>query len=360
MAGGTWDPSALPTRAGVYANFVTAAAAQIQGGARGIVAIPIKAFSGGTAAVKTFYSVTSEKQAITLFGSANVASVVRALKGGAKEVLVWTLPAITGGVTEAVAYAEARSKFEARSFNVFAYDGIVSSVEQTAGLAWMKTNRDAGNHFLIVFGCVSTDDDADPALGNTRSALLLDKYSINLINGVIEGGVTVSSAAYAPYVAGLVAGQALNKSTTYAPIPVDDVTRRMTNTEIKTALAAGSFVLVNDGEKVKVERGITTDKSKIRKVRAEQAIITDITKTGSDSYIGKLNNNADGQAALISAISKYLEDLAASNVLVADSISVGLDPNFESVGDQVFLAIGFVEVDSMEEIFLTINVGGAN
>jgi hypothetical protein len=113
-------------------------------------------------------------------------------------------------------------------------------------------------------------------------------------------------------------------------------------------------VLTNDGEKVKIEQGLTTSISKIRKQRARQSILNDVTKTASDNYVGKINNNKDGQAALISAVKAYLETLERSNVLV--NPTVGLDPQYASTGDTVYLSISYSEVDSAERIFLTINV----
>jgi hypothetical protein len=196
--------------------------------------------------------------------------------------------------------------------------------------------------------------DATPATGDTRSTLNSDDYIVNLITGVIVGGTSYTSSAYAPWVAGLIAGTAINRSTTYTVAPVDDVTKRLTNAQITTSLAAGSLVLLNDGEKVKLVQGITTAKSKIRSIRARQAIATDVSRTAEDNYIGKLNNNADGQATLIVAIKAYLENLQANDVLTAPVVV--LDPQRPSVGDSVFLAISYAETDSIERIFLTVNI----
>jgi hypothetical protein len=218
----------------------------------------------------------------------------------------------------------------------------------------MKNNKSEGKHFMVVFGCVVTADDADPTVGDARSIRLLDDYAVNLISGVTIAGVTYNSAKYAPYIAGLIAGTPINKAITYAVVPADDVTTRFTNTQTKTSLSKGSLVLTNDGEKVKVEQGLTTSISKIRKQRARQSILNDVTKTASDNYVGKINNNKDGQAALISAVKAYLETLERSNVLV--NPTVGLDPQYASTGDTVYLSISYSEVDSAERIFLTINV----
>lgn len=357
MAGGSWNPTSLPTRPGLYINFVQAATAQIKGGARGTVGIPLKTYSG-TATAKTFYTVDNETDASALFGAANIQSIKFALQAGAKEVLVYTMPSTPA----AQDFVDMRTAFDTRPFNVFVFDDNATSTEQDNVLAWMKTNKADGKHFMVVFGAASssaTADDLDPTIGDARSVRLADDYAVNLINGVTLSGSTYTSSKYAPYIAGLIAGTPINQSITYAVIPVEDVTKRMTNSQIKTSLSKGSLVLVHDGEKVKVEQGLCTSTTstkavKIRQIRGRQAVSTDTTKTASDAYIGKLDNNADGQAALISAVKAYLEKLEASNVL--SDPQVGLDPQFQSVGDSVYLLVSYVEIDSMERIFLTINV----
>ncbi|NYV67561.1 phage tail sheath subtilisin-like domain-containing protein [Bacillus sp. Gen3] len=352
--GGSWDGTSLPIRPGLYINFVEAALAQITGGARGTVAMPL--FEYGSAPAGKFTTIENEKQATDLLGTQHNDAVLRVLQGGAKEVLVYTVPTNTDAEQQ---YIDMRDAFEARPFNVFVYPGEVSATEQDATLAWCQRNRDEGKHFMVVFGG-SAADDQDPAIGNARSVRLADLYAVNLITGVVlSDGSELASAEYASYIAGLIAGTPINKSITYTDIPVVDVTKRLRNSEINTALISGSLVLVNDGRKVKVEQGIVTKsdatkRGKIRIIRGRQAIATDIPATACDHYIGKVDNNPDGQAALISAIKVYLEQLEVNNVLLAPDVT--LDPQRPSVGDSVFLVVSYVEVDSMERIFLTINV----
>jgi hypothetical protein len=348
MAFQQWDPNDLPIQPGLYVNFVEAAEDQVRGGVLGIVAIPLMNY-GPNATAKTFYTVKTEPEATVLFGADNIQSIKLALKGGAREVLVYTMPS---NPTEAD-YDEMRNEFEARPFDVFVYDGEVSDTERTNTKTWVTTNRNEGKHFMFVTGGSETDDQ-DPTVGNARTAALNDDYIVNLIVGGTVDGVNYSSGEYAAYIAGLIAGTPINQSITYVQVPLDDVNKRLRNSEIRTALEAGSLVLVNDGEKVKVEQGLTTSGAKIRAVRARQAIMSDIAKVARDNYIGRLDNNEDGQAALISAIKAYLEELERNNVL--ESPQVMLDPQNPSVGDAVFLAISYVEVDSMERIFLTITI----
>lgn len=350
---GTWTPGNEPKQPGLYIRFMQAALAQITGGPRGIVAIPLKSYAG-TAEAEKVYKVSRESEAVALFGADNIQSIKFVLVGGAAEVIVYTLPEIDGeSVTETDAYTAAFAAIEAYTFNVFVFDGEVDDGVQDSALAWLKANRDEGKNFMLVVGGDAVSD-ADPTQGNTRSGRLEDEAVVNVIVGAVVGGTDYSSGAYAPFIAGLVAGTPINQSITYANARADDVTKRLRNSEISDALDAGSLVLVNEGDRVRVEQGITTGGDKIRLVRAKQAITDDLIRSAAANYIGKIDNNADGQAALIAAVLAYLESLQNANVLM-DPV-VELDPNFESTGDKVYLLISFAMVDSIERIFLTVNI----
>ncbi|MFS1513919.1 phage tail sheath subtilisin-like domain-containing protein [Chengkuizengella sp. SCS-71B] len=342
----TWNLTSLPTRPGLYINFVEAAAAQIKGGARGIVAMPIMNYdstSSEKAEEKKVYKIETISEAKEKFGENNIDSIKLALQGGAREVLAYAMPEVPD-------YEEMRNEFDKHTFNVFVYDGEaeVDDTEMNDTKAWVKNNREEGKHFMAVLGNM-VDGTVPPALADGDG-----DYIVNLVNGVKFGDEEHTSQQYASYIAGLIAGTPINKSITYKQVHVDDVNVRLTNSDVNETLEKGGLVLVHDGEKVKVEQGITSSGQKIRAIRARQAVATDINKTAKDSYIGKLDNSEDGQAALISAIKAYLERLENANVLT--EIQVGLDPENPSVGDQVFLVVSYREIDSMERIFININV----
>ncbi|WP_141500968.1 phage tail sheath subtilisin-like domain-containing protein [Paenibacillus luteus] len=348
MSGGTWNPTTLPNRPGVYINFVTAAAAAIVGGARGVVALGLTTYTGGTATVGKYYTVETLAAADTLFGAANTGAISLAFQGGASSVIVYTLPA-----SPVVAdYTTMRAGFDTQFFNVFVAQ-VYNATEHAALKTWLTTNRAEGKQFMLVIGGDASTD-ADPAAGNTRSTLNADDAIVNVINGAVVGGVSLTSSQYAPFIAGLIAGTSINESITYAPTTASDVTKRLSNAQTSAALTAGSLVLTNDGRRVKVEQGVVTSGKKIRSTRARQAVIDDIATTADESFIGRLQNNADGRAALIASVTKYLETLEDNGVLEGPVVT--LDPNNPPVGDKVFLAVSYVEIDSMERIFFTINV----
>lgn len=357
--GGQWEATSLPVRPGLYINFRDAAIASIMGGSRGTVAVPIFTYTGGNAEAGKFYTIETVSDGMELVGSANATPITRILQGGAKEVLVYAVPAIGESETAIEQYANLRDTLSVQDFNVFVYPTVIDAAEQTATKAWVESCREEGKHFMYVAGGDAASD-ADITAGNARSVILKDSYIVNLVTGVVlADGTEVQSADYAPYIAGLIAGTPINKSITYAELPIADVTLRLKNSQVETALKSGSLVIIKDGNKVRIEQGITTDsnateRGKIRTTRAKQAVATDIPSTARDSYIGKVDNNPNGQASLIGAIKGYLELMETDNVLMNPVVT--LDPRYKSEGDKVFLAVAYTEVDSMERIFLTITV----
>lgn len=343
-----WDPTALPIRPGLYTNFKQAAIAQITGGERGIVAMPLHTFEG-QATADNFYTIESEGDAIIMFGQANIEPIKLVLQGGSKQVLVYTVPA----TPTAEIYVTMREKFEAYPFNIFVWDKEPPTGEDANMKTWLEQNILEKKIFMYVTGGTA-ENDADPTIGDARSVSLNHDFIVNLTVGGFVGETEYYSGKYAAYIAGLIAGTPINQSLTYTQVSLDDVNKRYRNSEVNTALSKGSLVLLNDGEKVKIESAITTSKLKIRSARSRISIATDIEKTARDNYIGRINNDEDGQIALISAIKVYLETLEQNGVLT--DIVVTLDPLRPSVGDQVFLAISYRELDSMERIFLSIAV----
>jgi len=352
--GGTWSASALPVRPGLYINFVRAAINAIAGGARGVVGLPIFTYTGGTATSGKFYTIETVSDGIELVGASNATPITRILEGGAKEVLVYAVPENDDATVQ---YANLRDAFSVQDFNVFVYPTVVPPTELASTKSWVADCRDEGKHFIYVAGGDATSD-ADITQGNARSVLLKDEYIVNLVTGVVlADGTEVQSADYAPYIAGLIAGTPINKAITYAELPVADVTLRLKNSQITNALTSGSLVIVKDGNRVRIEQGVTTnsneqERGKIRIVRGKQAVAMDIPAAARDNYIGKVDNEPNGQAALISAVKAYLETLEIERVLLDPEVI--LDPRFKSEGDKVFLAVAYTEVDSMERIFMTI------
>src|SRR5699024_9107123 len=142
--GGQWDPISLPKRPGLYINFVERALAQIVGGPRGVVAVPVFEYTGGTIEAGKFMTIEGEQAANEAVGKANAKAITMALAGGAAEVLIYAVP--TPFTDD---YTSIRAAFEARPFNVFVYPNEITADEQEAAVAWTARNRKDGKHFTF-------------------------------------------------------------------------------------------------------------------------------------------------------------------------------------------------------------------
>lgn len=96
-----------------------------------------------------------------------------------------------------------------------------------------------------VMGGSSAVDTAADAVSQavTRSAGFNHEGIVNVGTGVTLDGTSYSSAQAACYVAGLIGGQKLSESITYAPTPFDDVNRRWTRSEQEAAINGGVLIL---------------------------------------------------------------------------------------------------------------------
>jgi len=262
-------------------------------------------------------------------------------------------------------YLNALADFETQEFNVAALDGVSDSALHASVASWTNRLRNEGKGILAVLGGPAADDTAADAVAKAiaRSASLNHEGIVNVGTGAKLAGVSYSSAETAAYVAGLIAGQGLNQSATYAPTPFEDVTRRWTRSEQEQAVRGGVFLLVHDGRLVKALRGINSLVTlregrnnawkKIRTIRVMDSVNADLQRTAEDAYIGKVNNTEEGRLALISACMQYMQSLAQAGVIEAEGYDVYVDPEFTPEPDQVFLKWEARLTDVMEQIFST-------
>ncbi|NLW89988.1 MAG: phage tail sheath protein [Syntrophomonadaceae bacterium] len=485
MAGGNWTATDMPVLPGLYMNFKAAALAAIASGARGVVAIPVKAHWGPIA---EFVEITSVQQIIDYFteditnNATAYTSLYFALLGGASKVLAYRLAStaaalatttlvdttaspinvlrldakykgtrgnsfkatvqvnsadatkkdiklyegttllrtftFTSGTVDAAVsainndtgnvwvtatklaagngtlanvsaqafasgdsgisgvvsadYTAFLTALETQTFNLLALDGVTDSAIHTLVAAWIARVRGEGMGVMGVMGGTTAADTAADAVSQavTRSAGFNFEGIVNIGTGAKLDGIEYSSAQVASYVAGLIGGQKLSESTTYAPTPFDDVTRRWTRSEMEAAIAGGVFILYHDGSIVKPLRGINTlttlgqDQGsgwkKIRTIRVMDAINSDLQVAAEANYIGKVNNTAEGRASLIGAFKEYMQTLAMDGIIENTGWDVFLDPDYYGAtakknpeADQVFVKWEAYITDVMEQIFGT-------
>ncbi len=206
--------------------------------------------------------------------------------------------------------------------------------------------------------------------------------------GLTDGEKTYTAAEYCSRIAGLIAGTPMNISCTYAPLTeINDITR-LTRAQADEAIDQGKFILIHDGEKVKVGRGVnsfvTTVEGKgeaykkIKIVEAIDMINNDIRTTVEDSYIGKYSNSYDNKCILITAIKGYFEQLEMDGILDKGKTSVSIDIQAQenylksqgidtsvmkeqeikeaNTGSKVFIAASIKILDAIEDIDINIAI----
>lgn len=278
------------------------------------------------------------------------------------------------GITNAD-YLKATEAFETQDFHVLTLDGVTDAALRVSLAAWVKRVRGEGKGIIATLGGTAAEDTGADAVNRAiaRSAALDFEGIVNVGTGAVMNGKSYSSAQVAAWVAGLIAGQSLKESATYAVSPFEDVTRRWTHSEQEAGVQNGVLLLVHDGRKVKVLRGVNSlvtlregqnkGWKKIRKIRVLDQINADLQRTAEDHYIGKVNNTEEGRLALIGAGKQYLQSLALENVIESTGYDVTLDPRYygsapqmQPEDDQVYLAWTADDTDVMEQIFGTFYV----
>ncbi|KGK88040.1 phage tail sheath family protein [Clostridium sp. HMP27] len=190
---------------------------------------------------------------------------------------------------------------------------------------------------------------------------------INVTNGIrLSDDTVLTPKDCVPWVAGASAGASMKQSLTYSVYEgAVDAVPRLKNSEFIKALKNGEFVFQFDGQKVKVEQDINSLTSygqgknqlfsKNRVIRTFDGINNDLLKAFSSNYIGKIDNNAEGQSLLMSAVDEYFLTLQKGSMI--QNYEPGKDFVIEKAeGESVWAKIAIQPVDSMEKFYFSIKV----
>lgn len=349
--------------------FQTAGIAAIERSQKGTVALLLR---GSEEAAKTYtiYDATDIPEDLS---ADNKAYISRALIGYTKppqKVLVRVGASTEDDLTEGLDY------LATQKFDYMAGPPDISSEEAQAVATWIKNQRD-NNH--AIYKAVLPDTEAD-------HECIIDMTTDDCDLGD-DAHTKLNAAQMCSRIAGLIAGTPMKISCTYAPIPELADCARLTREEGDAAIAAGKFILIHDGQKVKVGRGINsfvttidgkgTAFQKIKIVECMHMMEQDIRQTAEDNYIGKYPNSYDNKCLLMTAIDGYLEqlhndDLIAEGWTVEINLektraylkSIGVDVSAMTddeirradTGDKVFIKISVTILDAIEEIDIEANI----
>ncbi|MEK4247595.1 phage tail sheath C-terminal domain-containing protein [Psychrobacillus sp. FSL K6-2684] len=221
---------------------------------------------------------------------------------------------------DVVDYNVALTRLNNKRFNYLA----IPQIEQDATVlisTWIKTKRENQKK---TFKAVLPTEVAD------------HEGIINFTTtGIKVGEKEYTTAEYTARIAGILAGLPFTRSATYYELnEVDSIT------EIEDpdkAVDDGELILINDGENIKIGRGVnslttttvakTEDFKSIRVMEVQDMMKDDIRSTYDKEYVGKVNNTYDNQVLFIRSVNAYCNGLADEEIL---------DPKYEN---KVFISI---------------------
>lgn len=210
----------------------------------------------------------------------------------------------------AESYDDALGYFETKKVNWLACPTIKTDEQEQAVISWVKAQRKERNKVKAVIPSTEADDEG------------IINYETESVS---VGETTYAAEKFAARIAGLLAATPSKCGSTYAALPdVTDCTK-LNKTELDAAIDAGKFVIFNDGEKVKVARGVnsltTTSETKgdswkkIKVVETMDMVHDDLIMLAEDYYIGKYPNTYSNKCLLLSAIKAYLDEVAAAGLI---------------------------------------------
>ena len=201
------------------------------------------------------------------------------------------------------------------------------------------------------------------------------------------GAASVTGPEYCGRMAGILAGIPMGMSCTNVPLPELTAVTARTVEEQEAAIDAGKLILVHDGMKAKIARGVNSlvtippdgsaDWRKIKVVEGLDLITYFLRTTIEDSWVGQYPNTYDNKQLLVSFILEYLQYLEGQGVLNPGSSYCEIDYDRQlnwlksqgvevadltrqqvleyQTGTWVFLRCGGRIVDAMEDFEVLVN-----
>lgn len=292
-------------------EFSSLAVSAIQRSQRGIVALILKDNTGDFDSIEYRSILDIDEDD---WGATNLAYIQQAFLGPhiPSKVIVERLAA------DAANYNAALLRLASKRWNYLAIPGIESAdvaAVATAVKAWRDTDQK-------IFKAVLPNNEGD------------HEGIINFAtSGIVVGENTFTASQYTARIAGILAGLPLTRSATYYVLSeVEAITE---SADPDGDIDDGKLILINDGEKIKIGRGVnslttaTTPKSadwqKIKIIEGHDLVKEDIRRTFEDHYVGKVNNSYDNQVLFITAVNAYLAALRGDVLDPAADNRVGVN-----------------------------------
>lgn len=276
--------------------FMSKGSKAVQGTERGIVALVLHDDTEGGEKITICNSVTDVDH--TKWSERNYDYIKLVYEGVPTKVIIYRL------TTEDTNYLAALKELKEYKWNYLTIPGI-SEEGVSAVSAFIKEARDQDHKtFKAVLPNCKGDHEG----------------IINFTNDNIKSSLSktaFSTAEYCARIAGLLAGLPLTRTCTYYVL--NDIISAGTPADPDARIDAGELIIIFDGEKYKIGRGVnslvsfTTDKgedfSVIKIVEGMDKYQDDIRETFEEAYVGKIRNDYDAKLGFVAAVRAYQKSL---------------------------------------------------
>lgn len=268
---------------------------------------------------------------------------------GASISLTASLPLKNGtnGTVEDAAYQTYLDKMEAYNFNAMGCPSNNPTISALFAAFCERMRDDVGKKFQVV--CFRN---------------LADYEGVVSVKNTIAG--ETDDPALIPWVTGVVAGTAVNKSATNMDYDGEyAIDTDYTQTELENGIKEGSFMFHQVDEKVVVLEDINTfisvtdvkssDFSSNQTIRVLDQIANDIAVLFGKKYIGKVPNDASGRVSLWNDIVKHhteLQNIRAIENFTSDNVTVAQGDTKKAVVVTDYVT----PVNAMAQLYMTVYV----
>lgn len=268
---------------------------------------------------------------------------------GASISLTASLPLKNGtnGTVEDAAYQTYLDKMEAYNFNAMGCPSNNPTISALFAAFCERMRDDVGKKFQVV--CFRN---------------LADYEGVVSVKNTIAG--ETDDPALIPWVTGVIAGTAVNKSATNMDYDGEyAIDTDYTQTELENGIKEGSFMFHQVDEKVVVLEDINTfisvtdvkssDFSSNQTIRVLDQIANDIAVLFGKKYIGKVPNDASGRVSLWNDIVKHhteLQNIRAIENFTSDNVTVAQGDTKKAVVVTDYVT----PVNAMAQLYMTVYV----
>lgn len=288
-----------------------------------------------------------------------VCEILESATGTVSETEITAFTAGTDPTATTEDYSTAFSAMEAYRFNTVCVDTEDTAVHMLLA-SFVDRIFNAGQLGLAVVAeknTVSIDERMENAAGFNSEKM---HYVLNA--AVEEAGTKIDGYLVAARIAGEIAACPSNKSLTHSVISgFTKLLDVLTPTQIINAEKKGCIVLTtNTSGQIWIDSAINTlvtpadnqddGWKKIRRTKTRYELITRCNDQ-ADSLIGKVDNDTNGRATVVSQLQGIVNAMINEGKLVAGAVTE--NTLYTADGDYAYFDISVVDKDSIEHIYLT-------